>query len=491
MTQAPLSRDPAQLLQQADAAHRAGDVRTAERIYRAFLAIHPMHPEVLYRLGSICESTGRLGDAINMYRGSASGSPDNPAPHAALATALERVNQLDHARQAVGTALKLDPRHPPALKVGARLARRTGQLEPAKQMLEQALKRAEGAPPRFTSSVRLELGQTLDAMGRYDEAFEQFQLGKAIWLEMPESRRFKLESMSIVINNMLQFVKPGCTDAWNTPGVAPDADPHGPPPVFFIGFPRSGTTLTEQMLGAHPDIVGTDEAPFVADMIKKAAAMLGATKIEGFFERLGELTTQQVAELRAGYWAAAENALRGPLQGVPLSSKRLIDKVPLNVLSLPMIRRVFPNAKIIMALRDPRDCCLSAFMQQFEPNPAMVHFGALSTTARFYAGVMDCWLAARTHLGLDWIESRYEDLAADPETAARSLLTFIGLPWNERVLKAHTQQDPTRALSTPSYQAVTQPVSTRAVARWKHYERHVAPVQQTLAPYIKALGYAE
>ncbi|MEA5557585.1 tetratricopeptide repeat-containing sulfotransferase family protein [Nodularia spumigena] len=479
MTQMPTSRDPAQLLKEADAAHRAGDVRTAERIYRAFLAIHPMHPEVLFRLGSICESTGRLADAVNMYRGSASGSPDNPAPHAALATALERINQLDHARQAVAAALKLDPRHPPALKIGARLARRAGQLEPSKQMLEQALKRTEGAPPRFISSVRLELGQTLDALGRYDEAFEQFQLGKAIWLEMPESRRFKLESMSIVINNMLQFVKPGCTESWNAPGVAPDADPYGLPPVFFVGFPRSGTTLTEQMLGAHPDVVGTDEAPFVSDMIKKAAAMLGATKIEGFFERLSELNTQQIAQLRAGYWQAAEHALRGPLQGAPLASKRLIDKVPLNILSLPMIRRVFPDAPVIVALRDPRDCCLSAFMQQFEPNPAMVHFGALSTTARFYAGVMDCWLAARENLNLRWIESRYESFAAEPEAAARALLTFIGLPWHDRVVPP------------PSHQTASHSADSGAIAHWKHYERHMAPVMQTLSPYLKALRYPE
>lgn len=472
--------NPADLMRQADAAHRAGDLRSAERMYRTLLALQPTHPETLFRLGTICESTGRSEDAVAMYRASAAGSETVAAPHAALGTLLERMNRIEEAQRAIATALRIDGRFPQALVTGARLSRRTGNIEQAKKMLEVALKRTENAPPRFIASVHLELAQTFDEAGQPDDAFRHCVLGKTVWAEAPETKRFKIESLYTVIEPTRAFLKPGCTSGWSDPGV----DPHGPAPVFFVGFPRSGTTLTEQMLASHPALVGTDEAPFTANMVKAAAKMLGAGGIPEFLNMLGGLTDEQIGQLRAGYWEQAERVVRG----VDLRAKRLVDKVPLNIMSLPIIRRVFPAAKVIMAIRDPRDVCLSCFMQQFEPNPAMVHFARLDTTAALYAGVMDCWLGARDHLGLDFLESKYEDLTADPERAARQLIAFLGLEWDDRVME-YRKRASERAISTPSYRAVSEPVNTRAVARWTRYESHLAPILPTLEPYVRTLGY--
>lgn len=476
----PTPSNPDEIMRQADTAHRSGDLRTAERLYRALLALNPMHGEVLFRLASICEATGRMQDALTLYKGSASTSDTIAAPHAALASLLERANRIDDAVAAVRNALRIDPRHPQALIIGARLSRRNGNVQQAREMLELCLKRSAGAPKRHLATVHLELAQTLDELGQYDEAFERCREGKGHWLEMPECRRFSLESMRGIIAETLSFLKPGCVDTWADPG----PDPHGYPPIFFVGFPRSGTTLTERMLESHPALIGSDETPFLGEMMKSGAQLLGVTRVEGFLARLGDLTPAHIAQLRAGYWAAAS----ARLAGVDLAQKRLVDKMPLNIFSLPLVRRVFPGAKIIMALRDPRDCTLSCFMQMFEPNPSMIHFGTPETTAQFYAGVMDCWFASREHLGLSYIESGYEDLTQDPEGAARRLIDFLGLPWDPAVMDFQKKASE-RVLSTPSYRAVSQPISGKAVARWKNYQAKLAPVLPILEPYVRRLGY--
>ena len=483
MSQSPRPQGPAnpqQMMRQADAAHRAGDIRTAERLYRGLLAMSPMNAEVLFRLGSICEGTGRTQDAITMYKGSASTSETVAAPHAALGSLLERANRIEEATSAIRTALRIDPRHPQALIVGARLSRRNGNAEQAREMLELCLKRSAGAPPRHFATVHLDLCQALDALGRYDEAFERAREGKQHWLQMPEARRFTLQNMESIVKETLAFLRPGCADAWADPG----PDPHGHPPIFFVGFPRSGTTLTERMLESHPSLAASDETPFLGDLIKMSAKMLGATKVDGFLDRLGELTPAQIAELRAAYWAAAGQRLAG----VDLTQKRLVDKMPLNIFSLPMARRIFPSAKVIMALRDPRDCTLSCFMQMFEPNPSMIHFATPETTAAFYSKVLDCWFAIKEHLGMQAIESRYEDLTADPEAAAKRLIDFIGLPWDPAVLD-YQKRASEKVLSTPSYRAVSEPISRKAVARWKNYEDKLAPTLPILEPYVRRLGY--
>lgn len=472
--------NPEELMRQADAAHRGGDFRAAERQYRTLLALNPMNAEVLFRLASICEATGRVQDAIAMYKGSASATDSVAAPHAALASILERSNRTEEATVAVRKALSIDPRHPQALIIGARISRRNGNPAQARDMLELCLKRSAGAPPRHLATVHLDLAQTLDELGQHDDAFDRARDGKQIWLQMPEARRFALENMQGIVNETLSFLRPGCVDGWSDPG----PDPHGPPPVFFVGFPRSGTTLTERILESHSAIASTDEKPFLADMIKSASKTLGATKVEGFLGRLGELTQPQIAELRAGYWKAASASLAG----IDLSRKRLLDKVPLNIFSLPIARRVFPDAKVIMALRDPRDCTISCFMQMFEPNPSMVHFATPETTARFYASVLDCWFGIREHLGMAWIESRYEDLIQDTEGSARRLIEFLGLAWEPSVMDFQ-ERAKERLLSTPSYRAVSEPISNKAVARWKHYESKLAPVMPILDPYVKRLGY--
>ena len=143
----------------------------------------------------------------------------------------------------------------------------------------------------------------------------------------------------------------------------------------------------------------------------------------------------------------------------------MVDKLPLNIIQLGFINRVFPDSPVIVAVRDPRDCCLSAFMQDFRLNPAMLHMITLESSARFYDRVMDLWIHYRDTLDLNYFQYRYEDLVGDFERVTRELLQFIDEEWDDQVSEFYRSAQ-TRRISTPSYQDVTRPLYSRSLQRW-------------------------
>ena len=173
-----------------------------------------------------------------------------------------------------------------------------------------------------------------------------------------------------------------------------------------------------------------------------------------------------------------------------LAGRRVVDKLPLNLVDAGLISLLFPDARIIVALRDPRDAVLSCFMQDFRLNDAMAAFLGRASTAGLYHAVMSLWLHYRTVLALPWMEYRYEDLVADFEGTVRDLLSFVGEPWDPVVLR-YREAIPGRAISTPSYAAVTSPIHGQAVERWRRYADWLAPEAAVLAPYVAAFGYPQ
>jgi hypothetical protein len=157
-------------------------------------------------------------------------------------------------------------------------------------------------------------------------------------------------------------------------------------------------------------------------------------------------------------------------------------------MSLNLWLRIFPELKVIIALRDPRDVLISCFFLNIMLNTTNVNFLSLERTARHYADLMDVWLRLRELGGFDWIETRYEDVVADLATEGRKVTEFLGLPWSgdqERYYETARR----KVLYAPTYHDVTQPVYRRAVGRWQRYAEALAPVQARLAPYCRAFGY--
>jgi hypothetical protein len=215
------------------------------------------------------------------------------------------------------------------------------------------------------------------------------------------------------------------------------------------------------------------------------------------FARLGELAisndpvpqvldrcaASDLDEVRAIYWKSMEGALRQPI-----GNRTLIDKNPELTMLLPVVARVFPEMKVLFALRDPRDVVVSCFMQRLPLNPVSVHYLSLEGTVKKYVTMMQAWLKLRRMIKNAWIEIRYEDMVADLERQARRVLDFLALPWDDCVLQFYSRAQQ-KHVHSPTYELVTKPVYSTSIGRWRNYEKHLEPYQESLRPFVEAFGY--
>jgi hypothetical protein len=247
--------------------------------------------------------------------------------------------------------------------------------------------------------------------------------------------------------------------------------------VFQVGFPRSGTTLLDQILASHPDVTTLEER----DTLVGVADVL--IRPDGDFKFWATLDDGEIERLRSLYWQQVDAGLMGaPMKRV------FVDKLPLNALLLPVIHRLFPSAKIVLAMRDPRDVVLSCYQQRFGMSLAMFQLLRLDTAAAFYDAVMGLAHACRSRLALDLHEARYESVVTDFESAVRALLEFLGLAWHEGV-RDYAATAKQRPIATPSAIQVVQPIYASAQGKWRNYRRFLEPVLPTLEPWVRAFGY--
>jgi hypothetical protein len=249
--------------------------------------------------------------------------------------------------------------------------------------------------------------------------------------------------------------------------------------VFVVGFPRSGTTLLEQMLDAHPGLQSMDENPFfnrLADPLRRHD-----TRILG---NLDVLRQYDVDELRKQYLVQVSEKIRRRWDA------QLVDKNPLNMPWLPFIHRLFPNAKYILAIRHPCDVLLSCFMSNFRLNDAMSNFLRLEDAAQFYDLTFRHWERARELFGLNVHTVVYERLVEDVEAEVRPLFDFLGLAWRDEALDHRATAKARGLITTASYAQVVEPIYKRAAGRWEGYRRHLEPILPVLRPWIEKFGYS-
>jgi hypothetical protein len=253
--------------------------------------------------------------------------------------------------------------------------------------------------------------------------------------------------------------------------------------AILCGHPRSGTTLLEQMLDSHPGVMTAEETHILHDEAYLPLSR-GFSAEASLLEVLESAPISRLRQSRANYFRFAEMYL-----GKTIGDKTLVDKNPaLNVL-IPAAVRIFPEAKFLIALRDPRDVCLSCFMQPLSPNPVSSAYLSLEGTVGQYLSVMGFWRTLLPRLRNPFLEVRYEELVDDLEGTSRKVLGFLGIPWDERVMR-FDEHARSKSLRSPSYAEVTKPVTRRAVGRWQNYRRHIEPYIARLEPMMQALGYA-
>lgn len=451
-----------------------GDTQEAASVLNRAIALRPNAPQILCNQGHILQRDGKLAEALEKYQralGLDSEAPDTIGHVAAL---LEKTNRLEEAQSIIARELPRAPNNPALLLVAAKLARRTRKFAEAIDLLERAL--VQNREMERAGEIHFLLGQLYDRQEEADRAYAHLADGNRLMAQMADEASRKqrpylerVERMRAYLTEELAHVAHDRQD-----------DLLAPSPVFLLGFPRSGTTLLEQILDSHPALQAIEEKGTVSAMVQAFEEMAHRRE-----NALAELADERVAYLRSVYFDEVARHIR--LQPGNL----LIDKMPLNTVNVHLIWRIFPQAKFILAIRHPCDACFSCFMQNFVLNEAMSSFFTLESTAQVYRGVMQTWLEAAARLPLNYHRIRYEDLVADLEGETRSLLDFLGVGWDDRVLN-HTEHAIKRGtINTPSYHQVTQPIYQHARYRWKRYAKQFEPVMPMLQPFIDYFGYAE
>ena len=450
------------------ASRQAGRLDAARKAYARAGALGLA--EAWGNLGKLERGENRVGEAMAAFEKAVALKPTASA-HANLAQLHEMRHQLASARKHAEAALRLDAKNEMAQLALGQVLLREGDWRQVEALLTP-LGRDEGATPVNRAIAIGFVGEALDRMSRYGEAFAAFTASNVLLLQLHAGALNANESPfhPETVRRMTRFLEQEDASAWRRPSAFEQ-----PSPVFLVGFPRSGTTLLDQILSSHSHIVCLEEkelvAPLVVDLLSEQE--LGAWST---------LPDALIHERRRLYWQNATALL-----DAPLADRVLVDKLPLNLVLLPAIARFFPDAKIIVALRDPRDAVLSAYQQRFGMNPAMAQMLELESAARYYDAAM-ALLERSESLPLRFHRVRYEDVVADLEAAARSLAGFLDLPFEPAMLEfsATARQ---RDIATPSARQVVQPLYSRSVGRWRRYAEYLAPALPILAPWVERYGY--
>lgn len=454
------------------------DYAAAERCLEKAVRVALQPTEVLAEAGRRCQEFGNYALARRYFERAAGRKDVAPNVFVTLAELDERHARLAEAEQWLKRARAVNADDPAALLTQARLARLAGKLEAAEEQLRSLLaKSAMDAPTRVRSWY--ELGGVLDRQGRYDEAMAAFLEAKALLRPAAAAPHKILEGIQARVREMEATISSPVLQRWSESqeSLAPARRL-----AVLCGHPRSGTTLLEQVLDSHPDIVTAEETHILHD---EAYLPLSRGHAPGtsVLQVLESAPVSALRQSREDYFRFTEL-----LTGKPNGNRLLIDKNPaLNVL-IPAVARIFPEARFLVAIRDPRDVCLSCFMQPLPLNPVSSAYLSLEATVAQYTSVMGFWRTILPRLRNAWLEIRYEDSVASLETVSRRVLAFLEVPWDEEVLRFH-EHARRQPLRSPSYADVTKPVFQTAVGRWRNYQKYLEPWLAKLDPFMKAYGY--
>jgi tetratricopeptide (TPR) repeat protein len=444
----------------------------AESAWQRAMALDPANAELIGLIGHQYQGRRQPEKARACFRRAATAAPRAINPRISLAVLLEQTHQLAEARGAVEECLAIDAGDDQARYFRAVLDRREGQLERAERGLRDLLAR-EPKHPYVRYACRYELAQVLDRTGRYDEAMAMLGEAKQLVGALTDTRAL-LAGYDDGARRARQFTQSLPKDilrSWAR--LFPASKRAAIPPLAFLGgHPRSGTTLLEQVLDAHPQVAALDEPPAFIEVLEPA------------FQQSSTLSHQRLNVLRRLYLEALTEELGPAGQG-----KVLVDKNPSPTARLPTWLRIFPELRVLIALRDPRDVILSCYFQNIPLNPVNANFLSWERICRHYADLMDIWMTVREWEGFSWLETRYEDLVANLEAEGRRVMEFLGLSWHAGQACFY-EKSRQKQLYSPTYQDVTRPVYAGSIARWRLYEKHLAPVLPLIEPYARRFGYA-
>jgi tetratricopeptide (TPR) repeat protein len=447
----------------------------AASAYKKAIEIEPDSADAWNNLGSALTSLERLEEAEKALKQALEIAPHHLLALGNLSALYELANRLEECEAIAQSGLQAHPGDVALTLSLAKCRHRQGSHEQAAQMLGSIV--AEGLDPRLAKDIHFTLGQVLAKLDQPQAAFEQFKRGNQVSGDWWQAGRPEPDQFVPALKSIRNLITTEWCQSLPTDGGPSAAES----PIFLLGFQRSGTTLLDTMLGAHGGVVVMEEQPMISRVIATMTEQFGR-----YPAGLTDLDTRSIEILRASYWEAVTDLS----DWTNNDGRLLLDKSPLHTVHLGLIKLLFPEAPVILALRHPLDVCLSCFMQDFTMNSFMTHFLTVEGVAEVYDEVMGIWRLYRECMNFRHHQIRYEDLVENTEMELRTLLEFINLPWRDKVLD-HVGHAHSRGLiSTPSYHQVTQPVYKSARFRWLRYQDQLAPVIPVLQRHIEYFGYS-
>jgi cytochrome c-type biogenesis protein CcmH/NrfG len=449
-----------------------GDFAQAERAFGEAVRLNPQYGEAWCHLGETLYLVERIGDASAAYDRAILSEPESVTVIAKCARFRETIHDLQGARELAEKAHALDPQDELSAIALGEIRLRQMQPDEALDGLEPFLSQASTNDRNRAKILHL-TATALDRKGRYAESFLALEESHTLQRKINAPRATSTPSPlnSETLDRTIEFLRETHLAEWTQP-----ENLEGPDPVFLLGFVRSGTTWLDQILSSHPKIAVMEEEDNFIDIWPRLIRTTSSLK------QLQSYSSGEINECRRKYWSRASRLATAPTGGF------IIDKVPLNTVQLGLIYRLFAKAKIIFALRDPRDAILSAFQQHFQINAGMVHFLDIKTAASFYDKTMTIAELVRSQISLNIHEVRYESVVQDFQPEIMRLVNFLGLPWDDAVLNYQATAR-SRAVRTPSRQQVVQPPYATSIGKWRNYRNELAPALPLLEPWIEKFGY--
>lgn len=437
------------------------------------IRINPTFAPTYRRKAIVLETMGRLSAAKAEYLRGLKLAPRDIEILGHLAMIEARSGRTAAARNFLQQARQIDSRHTTVLIAQALIALAAGDFAAAETSARQVLSQDDSNPGARNVAQGL-LADALDGQGRTGEAFAAYSAQKE-FLRAQHAPRFQhlrsaTEHMRDLADSLLSLPITPAREEKNESGAAGH--------VFVLGFYRSGTTLLRRVLEAHPQTVTLEEQDFLLRPAQKYLSDAAGLAM------LATLTDEQAAEIRAEYWQAIADS------NIVVDGKILVDKQPLNTIKLPLIAKIFPNAKIIFTLRDPRDVVLSSFRTHFQINAAMYDLLTLEGSAAFYASAMTLAQNIRPSIEDRLYLHRYEDLVADFDENMARVCDFLGLPMVAELRDFHSLKN-AQEIRSQSAMQVTRKLHGESVGKWMQYREHLQSVMPELEPWIRYWGYSD
>ncbi len=440
----------------ADLLSSLGDHGSAESHYRKALEFKPGMMQAHVGLGNVFRHRGDFDEALNSFNKAEKFSPNDPHLIAARADTLQRMGDEENAYDLLCGLNERSQMSPLGIETFSRICHKFDACDVAIELIDLSVESsATGSMEKQMLSYAA--GSLLDKQQRYDEAFEWFEVANTM-ITVPYVDAVQEKKIDQIIGCFTQ-------EAMHTFKRATTGSKR---PIFILGMPRSGTTLTEQILSSHSDVFGAGELLYIKERLNEIRDLKPG--VQGF--SLGH-----IADLSEQEMTGFANRYLEDIGKLNSEARFVTDKMPHNFLMVGLINLLFPDARIIHCRRNPLDNALSVYFQNF----LWAHNYAtdLANIGHFYNEYRRLMKHWEQVIDIPMLHVDYEDMIEDAEGMSRKILDFCGLEWQDSVLDFHTTG---RAVATASFDQVRQPIYKTSRERWKNYEQHIEPLKSAILP---------